>query len=174
MHRPVAVTVLAILNLVIAAWSLIGAAVTYALIYLINEVNPLGDAMRASPIYANWIKATIPLGLASAVALFPSGIGLLRLKEWARKLSLGFAVFDILYTLVALAMIAIYQVRPLLDEAAGARGAEAAGAYGGAISSLLGGVAGLAYPIVLLVFLTRPNIVAAFRTPGSSMGIPRR
>jgi hypothetical protein len=40
-----------------------------------------------------------------------------------------------------------------------------AGAIGGPLSGTVGGCFGLIYPIVLLAFLLRPKVAAAFRPP---------
>jgi len=54
---------------------------------------------------------------------------------------------------------------PLLEEASKKQGPEAAGAIGGAVGGSIGGCFGLIYPILLLVFMTRPKVVAAVNSP---------
>ena len=42
--------------------------------------------MENNPAYATWVKASIPIGLrGNCCLLLAAGIGLLMLKEWARK-----------------------------------------------------------------------------------------
>jgi hypothetical protein len=57
----------------------------------------------------------------------------------------------------------IFLVRPMLEQAQNQRGPEAAGAIGGAAGGMIGGCFGLVYPIILLIFMFRPTLAAAFR-----------
>jgi hypothetical protein len=52
---------------------------------------------------------------------------------------------------------------PLLQQASEMSGPEQAGVMGGAIGGVMGGCFGLIYPILLLFFMMRPNVVAAFQ-----------
>jgi hypothetical protein len=55
-----------------------------------------------------------------------------------------------------------FLMRPMLEQAHQKQGPEAVGAMAGAIGGTIGGCFGLIYPILLLVFMMRPNVVAAF------------
>jgi hypothetical protein len=89
----------------------------------------------------------------------------LRLKSWARKLSIAYAIYAIVFGIIATVMSFMFLVRPLLAEAQQSQGPEAAGAIGGAIGGIVGGCLGLVYPILLMIFMTRPKVVAAFQRP---------
>jgi len=93
MQRLVSVTVFGILNIVFAVlgvFGMIGILVLFSMSEASN--NPVVRIMRESPRYAAWLKLTIPFGLLACIVLLAAGIGLLRLKSWARKVSIGFAV----------------------------------------------------------------------------------
>src|SRR4051794_26759147 len=97
MQRPASVTTFGIINIVFAAWGLFGLLGTLALLKLAGTANnPIVKLMRESPPYAAWMKLSIPLGLIGAVVLLVAGIGLLLLKPWARKLTIGYAIYGIL------------------------------------------------------------------------------
>src|SRR5436309_11142195 len=119
MQRPTSVTVFGVLNIVfgvIGVFSLFG---TVALFFMSAEssTNPVIKIMASSPAYATWLKLTIPLGLLGAVANIAAGIGLLKLKEWGRKLSIAYGVFALVMGVVGIVVNFIYLVGPLLEQA---------------------------------------------------------
>ena len=103
--------------------------------------------------------------LAATAVKLTAGIGLLRMKPWARLLSIGFAIYAIVFTILSMAVNFIFLLRPMLEEASHKHGPEAAAAIGGAIGGTVGGCFGVIYPILLLIFMTRPKVVAAFYPP---------
>lgn len=166
MQRPVSVNVFGILNIVFALFGVFGAIATVGLFSVTDaSSNPVVRIMLENPNYAAWLKLTIPLGLVASALLLAAGIGLLLLKSWARKLSIAYAIFAILFGILGTVVNYLYLVRPLLEEAQRSQGPEAAGAIGGAIGGIIGGCLGLVYPILLMIFMTRPKIVAAFQRP---------
>ena len=101
MKRPTAITVFGVLNIGFAALGLIGILFAAAVFSMArNSGNPMLDIMRSNPSYAAWIKITIPLGVLSSLALLASGIGLLMMKNWARKLAIAYAIFSLVFGLV--------------------------------------------------------------------------
>jgi hypothetical protein len=164
MERPTAVTVLGILNIVFAVLGVFGMLATLAMFSpTAGSNNPALKLMQESPRYLMWLKVTIPIGVLGCLALLASGIGLLRLKRWARTLSIGYAIYAIVFGIAGVVMNFIFLFRPLLEEAQRSQGPEAAGAIGVALGGTVGGCVGLIFPIVLLAFMVRPKVVAAFR-----------
>jgi hypothetical protein len=164
-ERPTSVTVFGILNIVFAVLGLFGLLATIALFSVSGASNnPVVQIIREKPIYAMWLKLTIPLGLLSCAVLLGAGIGLLFMKSWGRTASIGYAVYAIVVGLVSILMNLTFLLPPMLEHARQAQGPEAAGAIGGAVGASLGGFFGLIYPILLLIFMTRPRVSAAFQT----------
>lgn len=173
MERPQAVTVFGILNIIFAVLGVVGMIGTLAMFSVsANSDNPIIKVMRESPGYATWMKFTIPIGIITCMLLAAAGIGLLRLKPWGRKLSIGYAIYAIVFTTISTAINFLFLFRPLIEEAQQRQGPEAAGAIGGAVGASFGGCFGLIYPIILLIFMMRPKIVAAFRAPVPPPSIP--
>lgn len=163
MQRPTSVTVFGVLNIVFAGFGIIGVIAAIVMFATMDESsNPIVRIMRESPGFAAWMKLSLPLNLAATAALLTSGIGLLGMRSWARKLTLGYAIYAIVFGVIGTAVNAMCVMGPMLEEASHLEGPEAAGAMGGAIGGTVGGCIGLIYPILLLVFLTRPKFVAAF------------
>jgi hypothetical protein len=166
MQRPASVTFFGILNIAFGALGFFGMFTTLQLLSGKSmQNNPALRMMLENPTYLQWIKLTIPLGLISSIVLLMSGIGLLRLRSWARKLSIYYAIYGILFCLLSVWVQFVYLFQPLMAQAKQLQGPEAAGAIGGAIGAMLGAVFGFVYPLFLLIFMTRRKVVDAFQTP---------
>jgi len=166
MQRPTAVTIFGILNIVFAVWGVVGVLVMVMLFAAVgtSSNNPTVQLIHDSPAYAAWLKISIILGLLAAAALLAAGIGLLKLQPWARTLSIVYAIYTIVMGLVGGAVSYVFLIQPLLQQAQHSQGAQATGAaIGGAIGGMLGGCLGLIYPVLLLIFMLRANVAAAFR-----------
>jgi hypothetical protein len=164
MQRPASVTVFGILNIVFAALGVIGMVASIVLFFLpASSSNPVIKLIHESTAYATWLKVCIVLGVMSSTALLAAGIGLLCLRSWARKLSIGYAIYAIVFGILGAVVNFIYLVQPMLEQARQQQGPEAVGALGGAVGGSVGGCFGLIYPVLLLIFMTRPTVVAAFQ-----------
>jgi hypothetical protein len=173
MQRPTSVSVFGILNIIFACFGVIGILGSIAMFYLPNNSNnPVLKIMQDNPTYAAFMKISIPLGILSSVMLLTAGIGLLNLKNWARLLSIGYAIYAILFGVLGAVLNFLFIIRPLLEKASQQQGPEAAGAIGGAIGGGIGGCFSLIYPILLLIFMTRPKLVAAFQPVQPVFGLP--
>jgi hypothetical protein len=134
--------------------------------------NPVVKIIQSSPAYAAWLKISVVLGIIVSVALLVAGIGLLNLKPWARTLSIIYGIYTIIMTIIGDVINYFLLIQPMLQQAHNQQGPEAAGAMGGAIGGLFGGCIGMIYPILLLIFMTRPHVVAAFNQSTSQGGPP--
>lgn len=166
MQRPTSVTVFGVLNIVFAAFGIVGIIGTVVMFSTMDSSrNPIVKMMQQSPAYAVWMKLSLPLGLAATIVLLTAGIGLLLMKPWARKLTIGYAIYAIAFGILGTVVNFFFLIRPMLEEASRKHGPEAAAAIGGAIGGTVGGCFGMIYPILLLIFMTRPKLVAAFHPP---------
>jgi hypothetical protein len=165
--RPTSVTVFGILNLVFGLLGLCGTAVSSAVFFMPqnpNMRNPVLDLMAANPVYRLFTFVSMGLGVIAAFVLIVAGIGLLQTKSFGRTLSIGYSIYAILSGIVGMAFSFMFLIVPLLRQAEAARaGPEQAGAIGGMIGGLFGGCVGLAYPIVLLIFMCRRNVAEALK-----------
>ena len=165
MKRPAAATVFGILNIVFAVFGVfgvIGSAMMFAVAGDASK-NPVLQIIRDNPAYAAWMKLSIPLGLATSAALLAAGIGLLHLKPWARVLSIVYAVYAIVMVITGTVVNYLFLLQPLMQQARGKSGPEAAAAIGGAIGGTVGGCFGVLYPAALLIFMLLPKVSAAFK-----------
>jgi multidrug transporter EmrE-like cation transporter len=131
-----------------------------------TSTNPVVQTIHDSPGYATWIKISIVLGIFVGVVLLAAGIGLLKLKPWARKLSIAYGIYAIVMILIGMVVNYLFLTQPMLEQAHQKQGPDATVATGAAIGGIIGGMFGscfgIVYPILLLIFMTRPKVVAAF------------
>lgn len=165
MQRPTVVTVFGILNIVFAAFGLFGALASVMLFAAAgtNSNNPVVQIIQNNPGYATWLKFSIVMGVVVCAVLLAAGIGLLKLKPWARTISIIYAIYAIVMVFVGGAVNYFFLVQPMLQQSQHQHGPEAAGAVGGAVGGMFGSCFGLIYPVLLLIFMMRANVVAAFR-----------
>lgn len=166
MERPTSVTVFGILNIVFAAFGIFGTLGSLALFSANADMNnPVIKIIHDNPNYALWMKICISLGLIVTIALLAAGSGLLKLKPWARTLSIAYAIYAIVFGIISIVANYFFLTKPLMEQAQGQHDAAAAAAVGAAIGGAVGGCVGMVYPILLLIFMTRPNVIAAFKQP---------
>lgn len=166
--KPVSVIVFGILNIVLGALGLFGALFSLFLFYNVEDSsNPVIKIMAEHPLYLAFTKISIVISSIFVVLLIASGIGLFLLKPWARLCSLAYAIITIVMGIIGLILNFLFLLGPLLETARQSQGPQAAAAVGGAFGGIFGGVLGLLYPILVIIFMTRPKFVAAFTSPNS-------
>jgi len=164
MHRPTSVTVFGMLNIIKAGFGIFVTIISIALLFgSADSNNPSIKMFSENPAYIAWLKLGIPLGLLSCTALLVAGIGLLCLASWARKLSIACAIYGICMGILTTAVNSVFMFQPFLKNQHDSQAAAEAmfGLIGGGIVVCLG----LIYPILLLIFMLRPTVAAAFHPP---------
>jgi hypothetical protein len=134
--------------------------------------------MMKDPAYLAYMSGDLISGLVLNVAMLISGIGLLQLREWGRRLALGTFALKIL-RLCILAVLAILIIIPMTSRmtsemmggmAQGGAGGPPAAMMGdvakfqaaiGSVQAVLGAVFGSIWPIIAIILLTRPGTRAA-------------
>ena len=172
MNRPTSVTVLGILNIVFAAFGLMGIAIYILMMFVpssLNAKNPVLDLMRQNPGYAMYANISTFVGAAFTLVHLLAGIGLLMLRPWGRWLSIAYAVFAIISLIVNSLINYYFLLAPMIDKLAALQpGQEKAAAIGGIVGMVAGTCVGPIYPIILLIFMYRPNVKAAFGAQNSA------
>lgn len=148
-ERPTAVTVFGVLNIVFGGMGLLFAPMGLIMTSAMPGLVDTNIAMKA------WMLISSAVGFACAILLLATGIGLLYLKAWARTGSLVYGWFTIFWIIVGIAvnfaMITSGQFGP------------AQSMLPSLIGGMCGGLIGLIYPILLIVFIRRPNVRSACR-----------
>jgi hypothetical protein len=157
---PRSIKTIGTLNLVFAGLGLLGALMTYAMYFgglelTPGHANPVKEAMLSSPTYMSFLRASMVAGLFASVVLGASGIGLRAMKSWGRKLALAYSVYGIFAAITGMVMMVRY-LAPALSKIADPA------AKGGMMGGVMGGLIGVAYPIVIIVFMMKQNVREAF------------
>ena len=161
--RPTSLIVFGILNIVFGLLGVCGTAGSSAMFFVKLPRDPLVpnpalELIESNPTYRTLMMVLIGLGLLAAVALLVAGVGLLRSRAWGRTLSIGYAWYGIVGAIVGMIVNWIYLVQPMLAKWNPAFGPAEAATVSTAVSGILGGCFGMLYPIVLLVFMSRPAL----------------
>lgn len=164
-QRPTAILVFGVLHLVFGALGILGLLGSAAILFTVDPSNPMYPILRDSEFYRVYLWASSAVGLLAIIALIAAGVGLLLSQNWARVLSIGYAVYAILAGLAGMVVSWLFVVSPLIAKASVASGPAAAGAIGGAIGGMVGSVIGLIYPVAIIIFMTRRKVVAYFHQP---------
>ncbi|MEI6211425.1 MAG: hypothetical protein WCR06_07340 [bacterium] len=162
--RPTVVTVFGILNIVFGAMGLVCMPISLLMTFAMPvQGNPFLQAMRDNPLLHVWTYVSGVLGLFGCSVLLAAGIGLLKVKPWARLASIGYGIFAIVAGLIGLVIQLLVMVPLLRDAPSGPAGAAV---FGGVVGGVIGGCVGQIYPILLIIFMMRPTVKAAFLSPG--------
>jgi hypothetical protein len=189
-ERPVAVLVFAILNIVFGTLSAIGLLCTGLALSLVYGFFGSSDSVLAGqstlhvpPPPSDAVTAIIVefgIQFVLSIALVVSGIGLLRMKVWARKLCIVLCTVGILLPLL-IAPIRILYVNPRMEKWQEALQQMVHDQQKNApqqpkiffqqhhpspalniVSVLIKPILILTYAIILLIFMLRPQVSAAF------------
>ena len=153
--KPASIKVFGILNIVFGALGLVssGAGVIFFIFLrsteLGQEIYSTMDA-QFSESHQIFLQFSSCFGGILSLILLAFGVGLLRERNWGRTGSLGYAAFQLLYTVAgtAMSMSMMKNDETFLLSAGG---------------TMCGVLFSLIYPICILFFLTRPNVVEALK-----------
>ncbi len=147
---------LAVLNLVVAAFQLFGHALTaFALaaakLLTPGDVADLGDpevqvllhVIANNPYFAAYLTVNLAIGMIATVALAAAGIGMFQLRPWARHLAMAWSFYALLATAIgtAASFLWLYEVTGELPR---------------------GTLAGIIFPCVLIYYMSRNDVRQAF------------
>lgn len=165
--RPTSGTVFGILNIVFGSLGICGMIFTVGMLLVPqnpNVPNPVIEIMNENPGYRVFQNVGIGLGFIATTVLIVAGIGLLKLKPFGRKLSIGYGIYVIISALVGFVVNWIFLLGPLMEKMNTLPpGPAQAGAIGGLIGGVAGPCIGLVYPVLLLIFMFRKNVIEAYR-----------
>jgi hypothetical protein len=152
--RPTPVTVFGILNVVFGGLGLMCAPFA---IFAVLMPQPAQTATPYPPGMQVFTLFLLGLRIPMAAVLLAAGVGLLKQKNWGRRVAYFFGWFAIALGVVSLAVTMIVYGASLGDS--GDQGS--AQAVGGLVGGMCGGIIGFIYPILLVVYMRKPNVVEA-------------
>jgi hypothetical protein len=156
-RRPTAVTVLAIIGIIFGSMGVLCGPVSLTpYLFDLGVSEPSIDKVKQSPaLMAFMIGSTGVWWLLGALEL-ASSIGSLLLRPWARRGLILYAWLAIATGVLGMALMLAW----FIPTAYGSLSEPAA--MGGVIGGLVGGLIGFIFPILVLVFFRRADVVAAF------------
>jgi hypothetical protein len=164
--RPTVVTVFGILNIVFGSFGLLCTPFGLLSLYLPQPAgappNPVFDLMK-DPTYRTILLVFMVIGVIAGGVLLAAGIGLMRLKPWGRTLSIGYGCYAIVSVVLGVIYNYFYLWKPMLAAAGQANNPQAIGGTMGVYAGIASSFLGLIYPTLLIIFMTRPRVVEAFR-----------
>jgi len=123
------------------------------------KANPVADYMKSDPTMVAWTKFGTVSGAILGVALIALGIGLLLMKNWARLGSIVYSIIDIF--MVVIGSIVVWPVMQRAMEQLPKNVPQGMVQGIAMVSMVVGIIFTLAYPALLLFFMTRTNVIEA-------------
>ncbi|MEM7772194.1 MAG: hypothetical protein AAF327_16980 [Cyanobacteria bacterium P01_A01_bin.37] len=149
MSKPVAVKVFGILNIVFGSLGLVTSPLNFL------NLGQSIELLQAEGFFRTWLSLTVFIAPITSLILLILGIGLLRYKEWGRQGTVIYSWFTIILGILS-GVITVGSLAGQLSDSNPV-------ILGAVIGGIIGAVVGLIYPIVSLVFLTRPSAKEACR-----------
>jgi hypothetical protein len=159
--RPTVVTVLAIIGIVLGALGVLCKPMSLMMYFVpMPAGNPVMDRMKADQALFIWTMASTSVGWFLSIVLLVCGIGALALKEWSRQGLIGWSILTLVVDLAVMIFNWVW-VMPRMNKILA--GQPNPGGNIGMIAGIAVGVVfSVALPIVLIYFMTRPAVKAAF------------
>jgi F0F1-type ATP synthase membrane subunit c/vacuolar-type H+-ATPase subunit K len=154
------VLIFGILNICFGLWGVCGPLFNKLKSYIKAPANSPAAAMYTDPDYVRFTHFSIWVGFVLGVALVAFGIGLLLMRNWARIGSMIYAVIAIVQIPITGMMTWPFMKRMIEQQSP--KGVSLGMVEGIAlIVMILGLVLALAYPVLLLFYMTRANVIEA-------------
>jgi hypothetical protein len=179
--RPTSVKVIAVLAIVFGSLGVLAGLCSipqYLGVQMSPNRNPVIDAMREDKLLWDVTVATMAASVIIAAIELVSGIGALKLRPWGRRGLVVYAVTNIIVTLVGLGLQwTVFQARSdrLLAEVLRKNPQLNTPAMQTAMQ--VGKTTGMVFPVlfviwasIVLLYMTRPRVKAAFEGRGGAMG----
>lgn len=183
-ERPVVVLVFAILNLVFGGFAILGyfcGGLALLFMFAIFSGAPAGtDAPSLPSVFVALIVGLFLYGFIMALVLIWSGIGLLNMRPWARKLAIAYGIITIVYAIIALIINIAYagpvmqkwqnELQEEITRDQQRKGLPAASTiyqtnqspWVNVASSIVGAILQMGYAIALLVAMCLRSVTSAF------------
>ena len=170
-QRPTIVTVIGIVAIIFGAMGLLALPIN---ILQMQGRWPGAEFTRPvfqNPPLATWMKASLVVSPVSCILWIVSGIGLLQLRSWARKLAIGLLIFG-LVAQVATTVFIVPGVYSSVNWGMFLGGTQQVAMMKTIMvaSMAMGTVIGTGIIVTLLILLTRPRVRYAFEPASERTG----
>jgi hypothetical protein len=156
-EKPTSVMVFGILNIVFGALGLICTPFSILMILFAGRFAAMNQApvMEYAPVYKMILLVSSVVGIGFSAWLLALGIGLVKMKGWGRRGSVIYSIIVIVWGIVGVALniLALHFGWMTVPE----------GGLPGYIGGMCGGVVGMVYPVLLLIFMSTSKVKRAFQ-----------
>src|SRR5579864_5157442 len=179
--RPTSVTVLAILAIIFGSLGVLGTLCNIPqYLGMSFGPNPVIDEIRSDKLLMSYMIGSLVLAMILSIALLWAGIGSLSLKRSARTTMIGYAIAYLIVGVIGLIMnLAVINPRTSQATQRAMAGNPQLNTpqmkalmqysmYGGVCF----GVVLMIWPVIILYYMTRPHVKAAFERGMGGYGLP--
>ncbi|WP_394835437.1 hypothetical protein LVJ94_00740 [Pendulispora rubella] len=144
---------------------------TLLLRFLVRDpVSRRIQEMTWSGAYGAWTYFSVGLGFILAMVLLITGIGIFKMRPWARTTGLIYGAVSVV-TLVIGQIMVLAVLRPMMMELMDQfprNPVARAGATGGLVGGIAGSLFGLALPVAMLIVMSRADTKARFEAANAA------
>ncbi len=154
--RPASVTVFGTLNIIFGSLALLCSpfGIIGLLVPQTGNPFPMTGAIRMMALVGYGI------GFIFAIVLLASGIGLLKQRSWARQTAYLYGWAALIWGVLSL----VINLSLMMPSMGNVPEETAPAVIGGFVGGMCGGLISLIYPVLLIVFMRKPHVIAACST----------
>ena len=150
-EKPTSVMVFGVLNCVFGGLGLL--CMPFSMFGILMAERTI----EIAPGYKGFLLVSSVIGIGFAAWLLTLGIGLLKLKGWARRGCIVYAWIGIIWSIAGVILNVLAMSRGWMTAPQG---------QFGLLGGMCGGLIGMIYPVLLLVFMQTPRVKQAFAATG--------
>ena len=151
--KPTSVTVLGTLNIIFGGMNLLCSPFAILSVF-IPQPDPAFQLSAGMRLYT---LVSVILSMIMAVVLIACGIGLLKLRSWARQTAYVYGWIAFVWGILGIIISAV-----LLSTSFSGMSENAMPAMiGGIVGGMCGGLIGLVYPLLLIIYMRKPHVIEA-------------
>jgi hypothetical protein len=172
-ERPLLVTVVAVLGIAMGAMGLLSVPVN--IVHLatgFRTMGPMGPSLMQDTGFGKYMLVMLPVGMVASAGYLAAGIGMLKLRPWARKLAIGMVIYGMLSQIAGPFLVGPMMTRMFSAQMAAMPTGGPDMSFMGPLMQVMvigGSAAMVVAHILILILLTRPDTVAAFSPPGPAL-----
>lgn len=167
-RRPTSVTVISIIAIIWGSLAVLGGLCSIPQYMGVRfGPNPVADAINSDPVVVGFNISAMAVAVVLGIMMLAGGIAALSLKPIGRGLLIVYAIAQIAVSIVSVpvqAAIVYPHMMAAVQSKTGASSPIVAGMRIGFGAGLVFGLITLAWPIVILIFMSRPHVKAAFES----------
>lgn len=165
-RRPTSVTVFAIIGIIWGSLAVLGGVCSLPQYLGVNLApNPVMDAIRNDHVLLAFNIGSLVITAILGAMLLTAGIGALSLKRSARRMMVLYALINLVIVVVSTPLnyaLIFPRMERDVQSVAGGNTALVSAFKIGSIAGVFGALLGIVWALLILYYMTRPHVKAAF------------